>query len=64
MDSHRYIIIGGNPFTDFSGSRTFTGLKIAFSSDDLEECNKKIADLFDECGGLLLLIDTHTNEVV
>ena len=58
----RYLLVGGRPFSDLSGTLTFTGIDIIASSDDGEEIKKMVPYQYDVCGGLLLIIDTETGK--
>jgi len=61
MASKRYILIGGNPFVGYTGTETFTGLKIANEASTIEEAKKMWETNYEECGGLMLIVDTETN---
>ena len=58
----KYIVVGGKPFTGYTGTLTYTGLKIVGKTDDAEEASSMCKDNWDECGGLFLVIDTETGE--
>lgn len=63
--SKRYVVIGGNPITPYTGTTTFTGLNILHQSDILGECRDAIIEyLYDQCAGLIITLDTHTNTIV
>lgn len=61
---HRYIIIGGNPITIYTGTTTFTSLKIVGRTNSLKEVDKIIRNKYDECAGLICSIDMETGEMV
>lgn len=58
----KYILVGGNPFRMYTGTLTYTGLDVVAKSDSLEEIKKAFNDRYDDCGGLLMIIDTETGE--
>lgn len=53
----RYIVVGGNPFRN-----SFTGLRIVSSSDSLAEVKETIKLHYDNCGGLLMVVDCQTGQ--
>lgn len=60
----RYILIGGLPFRNYTGTLTYTGLKLVGQSDSLTEIGKLATRKFEEHGGLLLALDTETGEEI
>lgn len=64
MSKKRYILVGGNPFTCYMGTTTFTGMSVKDSANDAYEAKKATDYWFDRCGGLLLWIDTETGKEV
>lgn len=52
----RYVLIGGNR------TETFTSLAVVGHADSKDEAAKLISDKYEECGGLLIWIDTQTGE--
>jgi hypothetical protein len=59
-----YILIGGSPFRSYTGTTTFTGIYVVWTGTTLKEARKQIKERFDDCGGLLLLIDGKTGKRV
>ena len=55
----RYILVGGNPFSCYTGTLTFTGLGVVGSFDSKEEADVAFTSAYDSAGGLLLIIDTE-----
>lgn len=53
-NSKRFLIVGGHPFNN-----SFTGLSVVDAVDTKNEADISWHDHYDECGGLLLVIDTH-----
>lgn len=53
----RFIVVGGNPFTGYTGTTTYTSLKIIGYVDSKEELKKLVEDSYEECGGLMHVID-------
>jgi len=51
-----FIIIGGNPFTCYTGTTTFTGLQVVAKTESFEEMKQIVKDCFDEVGGLILVL--------
>lgn len=58
----RYTIIGGLPFSGYTGTVTFTGLKVVAQCNDLQEVKQIVLEKFEEIGGLHLVIDTMTGK--
>jgi len=58
----RYIIVGGSPFTGFSGTVTFTHLQVIAATDDPKEAKELLDYNYNICGGLVLAIDTETGQ--
>jgi hypothetical protein len=56
----KYIVVGGSYF----GSASYTALSVLMKSDSLEEVQSKLVELSDQCGGLIIVIDCTTGEVV
>jgi len=49
----QYIVVGGNPFTGYTGTMSYTSLRSlgTFSSkEEAEECRE---EMWEECGGLI-----------
>lgn len=59
---NKYILIGGNPFTGYTGTQTFTSLKVVGSSNTEEGIKDLWIDKYDECGGLMLILDAETGK--
>lgn len=51
-----YTVIGGNPFVDFSGTVTFTGVRIVGKCSTFDEMEKIAKDYYHECAGLILVL--------
>jgi hypothetical protein len=60
----KYILIGGNPFTSYTGTGSFSSLKVAGSADSAEDIQKLWHEKYDECGGLMMILDRETGEDV
>lgn len=56
----RYSIIGGNPIRALTGTGTFTALNVVGVVDTEEEVKRVVDEKYEECGGLLLVIDLQT----
>lgn len=52
-----YTIIGGNPFTMYTGTTTFTGLRVVANTESFDEMEDIVREKYDECGGLILVLD-------
>jgi|GEM_PF-4004673 len=50
----RFLIVGGNPF-----GHSYTGLRVVGAADTKAQAETMWHAAYEECGGLLLLIDTH-----
>lgn len=62
MTKFKYIIIGGIPFRGYTGTLTFTGLRVIGRSNTIEGVKKLVADKYEEIGGLHLVIDAETGK--
>ena len=51
-----YTIIGGNPFTNYTGTTTFTGLRVVGTTEVFQEMEEMVKNNWEECGGLLLVL--------
>jgi len=60
----RYILVGGQPFTGYTGSTQCTGLSIRRRSDDLDKIRKLWTECYEESGGLMIIIDCRTGDEV
>lgn len=60
----RYLIIGGNPFIGYTRTTSITSLNIVGKTNDLEEARRFKKELYDECGGIMILIDTEIGKEV
>lgn len=61
MDKKRYILVGSSYMgRDIRGSRMDMGLQVVGSADTYEEAKALTTLKYDQCGGLLLWIDTQT----
>jgi hypothetical protein len=56
----KYIVVGGNPFTGYTGTTSFTGLNVVGHADSKAELEELVAKNYDACGGLMLVIDWKT----
>lgn len=57
-----YIIVGGRPFTMYTGTTTYTGLSVVGNAASKEEAKAIVLAQYEECGGLLLVIDSETGK--
>lgn len=55
----RYVVVGGTPFTGYTGTTSFVSIKPLYFTDDLEEAKAAFEDFYDECAGLLVIIDNE-----
>lgn len=56
----RYVVVGGRPYRSYTGTMMHTGLDVLGASDSLEEMEALVKEKFDDCSGLILLIDNET----
>lgn len=59
----KYVLVGGNPFTCYTGTTTFTGLRVVGRYDTKEDIKNAVRTHGEECNGLLLALDSDLNEV-
>lgn len=48
----------------YNGTTTFTSLDIKFKTDSLEKAKDQFHKEYEECSGLVLVIDTVTGESI
>jgi hypothetical protein len=58
----KYVIVGGVPYVGYTNTTTFASLKIVGKGNTIEEVKEIVDNHFDECGGLLIIIDMETGE--
>lgn len=58
----KYIIVGGKPIMVYTGTGTFTEINVVGTTNSIKEARKIYCDKYDECGGLLLIINAITGE--
>ncbi len=56
----RYVLIGGRPFSVYTGTTTFTNLLIKATANNEIEMKSKTEEFYEECSGLMLWIDLET----
>lgn len=54
----RFLLVGGSPFRMYTGTKTFLSLKIVAEADTKEAIEELSTANYDQCGGLVLVIDT------
>lgn len=58
----KYLVVGGNPFTCYTGTTSFTSLDVVGKANSWKEAADIFNNKYDECSGLLLIIDMETGE--
>lgn len=56
-ERQRYVVVGGHPFRMYTGTTTFTGLKLVGKTDSKEEAVELFNTHYEDCGGLLMIVD-------
>ena len=64
MNEYNFVVIGGNPFTMYTGTTTYTGLSVIGKTKTIKQAEKLIKKEYDVCGGLFIVIDLNTGEEV
>lgn len=65
MDKYNYIVIGGNPMmTSYTGTITFTGLKVVGRTKELHDAEKLASENWEDCGGLIVVVDLNSGEII
>ena len=59
----RYTVVGGNTVTGMNGYTLFHSLRCICTTDDPEDARQAVSDNWDECGGLMLVIDNTTGRI-
>jgi hypothetical protein len=60
----RYVVIGGTPVRSYTGTTTFSSLKVLGKGWDESQVKEVVERYYDPCGGLLCVIDLQTGEMV
>ena len=60
----KYLLIGGEPFIEYTGTTTFTYLKVIGTANSKQTMKKMYSDNYYECGGLMIIINTKTLQPV
>jgi len=60
----KYVVVGGVPFRNYTGTVTFTSLKEIGQFWDKEEADKAAVDAYDECGGLILISEVEMPQIM
>jgi len=58
----KYFLIGGIPYRSYTGTGTFVGLKVVGQYDSIEEVETAVKLHYEECGGLLMVLDSTTGQ--
>jgi hypothetical protein len=56
-DRKRFLVVGGIPFRSYTGTGTFTGLRLVGATDSQFEVAQLVDDNYDACGGLIDVFD-------
>jgi hypothetical protein len=51
-----YTIIGGIPFTNYTGTTTFVGLRVVGNTESFEEMESMVKNAYEDCSGLMLVL--------
>lgn len=60
---YKYIVVGGSPFRGYTNTLSFTSLDVVGKGNTVDEITDIVREKYDECGGLMLVIDTETGSV-
>lgn len=58
----KYSVIGGKPSLGYTGTMSFTALKVVGTANTQEEVEAIIKAHYEACGGLLLVIQLATGK--
>lgn len=58
MKAKRFILVGGCPFRTYTGTVACITLREVGRCDTKKEADRLVKKHYDECGGLLLFVDT------
>ncbi len=62
--TNKYVLVGGNPIRSYTGTGTFTGLHVVGHAETLEGIKELFTEKYDQCGGLLVMIELATGQEV
>jgi hypothetical protein len=58
-----YIVIGGIFFRGYTGTASFTSLKIVGNAVSKENAKKIVQDNYEDCGGLIIVVNSETGQI-
>ena len=59
----RYAVVGGNYYRSPGyGHGMFTSISVLIKTDNLEEANEVVKEKYDDCGGLIYIVDMLEGE--
>ncbi len=58
-----YSVVGGNPFTGYTKTTTFTSLRVLGVGLSKSEAKKCVKDNYEDCCGLILAFDEEGNDL-
>ncbi len=61
---NRYMVIGGNPFRGYTGTQTYTAIRVIGLCPTIEDARNLWQASYEDCGGLLLIVDCETGKEV
>ncbi len=53
----RYFVIGGSPFSMYTGTTTFTDLRLLGSFDNICDAETCVNENYEECAGLIQIFE-------
>lgn len=57
-----FALIGGKPFRCYTGTTTYTGLSVVAKCNTKKQAEKLYRKHYEDCGGLLLIVDLDTGD--
>lgn len=61
-DRKRFLVVGGVPFRSYTGTGSFTGLRLVGYTDSDDEVAVLVNNNYDDCGGLIHVFDLDNME--
>jgi hypothetical protein len=62
--NNKYVVIGANYFRGYNGAGQVSALRVIGKGNDPEEIKKIVNDNYDDCGGVILVLDLEKENMV
>lgn len=59
----RYFVIGGSPFSMYTGTTTFTDLLLLGTFNNFDDAKRCVNEKYEECAGLIQVFDVKLGQI-